>query len=345
MPATSASAGRASAARAPAWPSASASKSSSRSGARSATASRWRGDGGLVAAGDRAGERRSGAVRGPVLDAWRARAGRASVAVHAGGRGQALGGGLERDEEVRGDRGGGVVGGAVLVGDVERAACPSARGERAGGGQRARRWRRRRRSRRRRTSAPAAGDGHQRVQARTPRGAPSDVEPGGARAVADERGRGATAARRPRRRSRRPGRRAARRRRRRPSRAAAERARRRRRPASRSAAAERACRGARPSRPAADDRAGARIAVEVVVHCRSSSRSGMPVAIALVARMVRSPRSAGVASIGGVPRHPGGAPRGAQGGLRTGAGLHPLPAARRDPPRPSSSAPATPTPT
>ena len=104
---------------APAWPSTSASNSGSRSAARSAIAARWRGDGRLVAAGDRPGERPLGPERGPVLDR-RPHERDEQLAVDAGGAGEPLGGRLERDEEVRRDRGGGVVGGAVVVGDLDR---------------------------------------------------------------------------------------------------------------------------------------------------------------------------------------------------------------------------------
>jgi hypothetical protein len=73
----------------------------------------------LVAAGDRAGERLLGAEARPALDA-RSHEREERVAVDAGRGGEPLGGGLDGDEEVRGDRGGGVVGGAVLVGDCDR---------------------------------------------------------------------------------------------------------------------------------------------------------------------------------------------------------------------------------
>ena len=59
--------------------------------------------------------------------------------VDAGRGGQALGRGLQRDQEVGGDRRGGVVGGAVLVGDLERAPCPGARRVRSRDRERARR--------------------------------------------------------------------------------------------------------------------------------------------------------------------------------------------------------------
>ena len=83
-------------------------------------------DGLLVAAGDRPGQRGGRAARRPVLDA-RAHERDERLAVDAGARGEALGQALERDEEVRGDRGGGVVGGAVLVGDVDGAHAERAR--------------------------------------------------------------------------------------------------------------------------------------------------------------------------------------------------------------------------
>ena len=127
----------------------------SSSGVRSATAARWRA---TVASSPRAigpVSARSAPQRGPVLDARRARAGRAAArstpAVAASRSARAL----ERDEEVRGDRGGGVVGGAVLVGDARRRAsralAPAPRaiverarrgaGDRAPGAARARRRR------------------------------------------------------------------------------------------------------------------------------------------------------------------------------------------------------------
>src|SRR4051812_30562260 len=66
----------------------------------------------LVAANDGAGQGAAGAVLGPVLDGG-ARERSERLAVDAGGGGQPLGGALEGDEEVRGDAGGRVVGGAV----------------------------------------------------------------------------------------------------------------------------------------------------------------------------------------------------------------------------------------
>ena len=74
---------------------------------------------------------------GPVLDA-RAHERDERLAVDARRRGEALRDALDRDEEVRGDAGGGVVGGAVLVGDVDGPHPERAR-ELLRGGERARR--------------------------------------------------------------------------------------------------------------------------------------------------------------------------------------------------------------
>ena len=174
--------------------SASASKSASSSGVRSAIAARWRA---TVASSPRA----IGPVSAPL--AARARAQFSTrraderdqqLAVGARLRGeQALGGGLEGDEEVRGDRRRGVVGGAVGVVDLDGAAC-----------------RARSASSRAAASAPAsapataqpapanvgagAGHGHQRVQ-REALVRRERRERRGAGAVADQAaGGGATAA-------------------------------------------------------------------------------------------------------------------------------------------------------
>ncbi len=139
--------------------SASASQRGSSSGARSATAARWRA---TVASSPRAigpGERapRRG---GPVLDRGADERDEGG-AVDARGRGEPLGGGLEGDEEVRGERGGGVVGGAVLVGDVD-GRIPR-RPASVGGGAAPAAWSRRPRRRRRRVGV-RAGERHQRVE-------------------------------------------------------------------------------------------------------------------------------------------------------------------------------------
>ena len=134
-------------------------------------------------------------------------AGRAAPRSTPARGGQPLGGALERDEEVGGDRGGGVVGGAVLVA-TRVARMPKARRQRLGDGERPRR-----RAVDRAAGAGQhvgrrpGGHGHQRVQ-RERLVRRQHVEPGGARAVADERARGRR--RPPRRRSRRPARTAAR---------------------------------------------------------------------------------------------------------------------------------------
>ena len=180
---------------------ASASNSGSRSGARSATAARWRA---TVASSPRAIGPVSaslGAQPRPVLDRG-AHQRREQRAVDARGGGEPLRRALERDEEVRGDRGRRVVGGAVVVGDRAWRACRAARPARAPRRAPAAWSRRRRRPRRRTPARRAARDGHQRVQRE--------------RLVAGERrrarsrpssGRRAGRARRrpPRRRSRRPG--------------------------------------------------------------------------------------------------------------------------------------------
>ena len=181
---------RASAASAPAraWRRRARRRGASSSGARSATAARWRGDGRLVAAGDRAGERALGPVRGPVVDG-RAHERDERLAVQAAPT-QPLGGPLERDEEVRGDRRGGVVGGAVVVGDRERASGPSAAASAAGERRGRGRWCRRPRRARRRSRAPVGRDGHQRVQRKASCGG-QRRQRGRAGAVADEAARAA----------------------------------------------------------------------------------------------------------------------------------------------------------
>ena len=105
-------------------------RAASSSGAASAIASRWRGHRGLVAARDGPGERRSGpsaaqfsTVRRTSGSEQRARV----VGLEPGAGGDPLGRRLERDQEVRGDRGGGVVGGAGLVVDLERRPCRAPR--------------------------------------------------------------------------------------------------------------------------------------------------------------------------------------------------------------------------
>ena len=154
----------------------------------------------LVAARDRAGERALGAERRPVLDR-RAHERHQRGAVDARGRRQALGRALERDQEVRGDRGGRVVGGAIVVGDARGAharaasasasAAASARGvDAVDGAARA--------ARTRRAGAPA-GTVISGCSANASWPA-SGARPGGARAVADERARARP--RRPPRRSR-----------------------------------------------------------------------------------------------------------------------------------------------
>ena len=158
---------------------------SSSSGARSAIAARWRGDRRLVAARDgRSARARARAPpssrrsRGPAATS----SSRSTPAVG----GQPLGGGLERDEEVRGDRGGRVVGGAVVVGD-STARIPSAPREPRGDVERARACCPA-------IAAPAPANARARRAVTVISGCSenascgaSGVEPGGARAVADER--------------------------------------------------------------------------------------------------------------------------------------------------------------
>ena len=131
---------------------------------------------------------RSGRARGragPSSRPWRGPAGASSVAAGAGARGEALGGRLERDQEVRGDRGGGVVGGAVLIGDLD-GRMPSARASVSATAS-ARGWRRRsrRRPREARAGVVPGGHGHQRMQReRLVRG--EHVQAGGPGAMSDE---------------------------------------------------------------------------------------------------------------------------------------------------------------
>ena len=106
-----------------------------------------------------------------------------------GAGGDPLGGRLEGDQEVGGDRGGRVVGGAALVVDLERPSCRArARARRRRRAPPA--WSRRSRSRRRRRRRTlAAGEGLERVQAeRGAAGRRERGERGGAAGVADERG-------------------------------------------------------------------------------------------------------------------------------------------------------------
>ena len=112
-----------------------ASNVSSRSGARSSIAASLARDRGFVAAGDGAGERVLRAVARPSSRARRGRAGRAARAARRRWP-RAARPGPPGDQEVRGDRGGGVVGGAVLVGDLDGAHLERV-GERRGGPQRA----------------------------------------------------------------------------------------------------------------------------------------------------------------------------------------------------------------
>ena len=119
-------------------------------------------DGPLVAARDRAGQRLGGTGRRPVLHARAHELGEWLAADPRGG-GEALRDAFERDEEVRGDAGGGVVGGAVLVGDVH-GAHPERVRELASCGQRAR-GRAGDRGGGPGEARAALGHGHQRVQA------------------------------------------------------------------------------------------------------------------------------------------------------------------------------------
>jgi hypothetical protein len=136
---------------------------------------------GLVAAGDRAGQRLLGPRRAQLSTVWRT-SGTSSSGRRPGGARRPS---SSVTEEVRGDRTRRVVGGAVLVGDLDGAE-PEARGEVAGEGQRG--------GVEPATAAPAreglgrlvAGERHQRMDAEGVDVAGQDVEAGGPAAVADE---------------------------------------------------------------------------------------------------------------------------------------------------------------
>ena len=137
-------------ARAPAWRRRARRTAASRSGVRSATAARWRA---TVASSPRAigpGERVARRRAAPSSRPRRGRAARAARGRRPAVRGEPLRRALERDEEVRRDRGGRVVGGAVLVGDRRRAHARAAPASSARDRERARRA-----SRRPRAPAPA----------------------------------------------------------------------------------------------------------------------------------------------------------------------------------------------
>ena len=247
-------------------------------------------DGRLVAARDRAGERALGPERDPVLDGRAHERGEQLARLaraRARRRGHLLRRRLDRHQEVGGDRGRGVVGGALVVGELERVACRGARASRVGGGERARRRARRWHSRTPAKRAAAGGEGLERVEAERVGAAARRLERGqrrGAARVADERrapggdGRG-------RRRSRRRARRAGRRR---PAggAAAAERAR---RPRSRrrAARARAPCRGGLGRRAAI--RRGRRAGV-VAAWSRSSSRMRRYRSVSEVVRIESAPR-------------------------------------------------------
>ena len=312
---------------------------------RSATAARWRA---TVASSPRAigpVSARCGAAARPSSRRVARTSGTSSCAVDAGGRGEALGGALERDEEVRGDRGGGVVGGAVLVGDLDRAHAERARRARVAAAQRARGA-----CRRRRAPAPANGAAPRRR---------SRSSAGAGRSPRGRRGRRALW---------RPssGRRAARgrdRRGRRGDLAVGDAqqddvgARRRR------AAAERAPTRARPraARRRAPCRAGrrrrSRSAGRVSAGVRSSSRMEIPAASAwteesrsvprrlTAVRRMRSRCRAGAWLPSSAWRRAAERREALKAVWQQAQRLHALPAARRRRARPWSSAPATPTPT
>ena len=101
---------------------------------------------------------------------------------------QALGRRLESDQEVRGDRGRGVVGGAVVSASLD-GRSPSASARLCGEGQRPGRCGPPSPPRRRRTSRPAAVTVISGCSENASCGR-QHVEPGGARAVADQRARG-----------------------------------------------------------------------------------------------------------------------------------------------------------
>ena len=169
-------------------------------GPRRPIACRCARDGVLVAARDRAGQRRARARARPSSRrcvrtsgaSRRARLGR----LEAGAGGDLLGRCLERDQEVRGDRGGGVVGGAVVVGELERRPCRALARARAPA-RAPRGWSpamaqpRPRRSRRPRRRRRSGADGGRRPGRRR---ACERGERGGAARVAHERPRSATVA-------------------------------------------------------------------------------------------------------------------------------------------------------
>ena len=294
----------------------------------------------LVAARDGPREGLLGARGRPVLQR---RAGERDeqLARDAGGGGEPLGGALERDEEVRGDRGGGVVGGAVGVGDLD-GAHPEGGGQGLGHAERGGR---------------AAGDraagarerGRCRPSGTVIRGwrlnavvAGQRRERGGAGAVADEartaRGQGGGR----RRDLLRRGRTAARPR---PSGSAPRPS----GPSTSSPAAASAARQGVAQAAGADDGAAqgwgdggvpVQFSHEIPAgrgRCcglRGPSRGGDGLALhdtpqrAVSSRPARRGRSY---PPGHAPQR-GTAPRGAQGRLPAGVGLHALPAARRDPP-------------
>ena len=149
-------------------------------------------DRGLVAARDRAGEGRLGAELGDVLDrlAHQRREQRARLLrLEPGAAGDRLRGGLERHQEVRGHGGGGVVGGAALVVDLERRHAEPL-GEL--GGERERLGRRARHGRAGAVEAHArVGEGLERVQPeRRHAGVRQRGQRGGAARVAHQRGGG-----------------------------------------------------------------------------------------------------------------------------------------------------------
>ena len=98
-----------------------------------ATASRWRGDGVPRRRGRRAGQGALGAERGPVLDGGAHERGERGAARRRRSAASSLGRRLERDQEVRGDRGRRVVGGAVGVDDLDGAHARGARASASGG--------------------------------------------------------------------------------------------------------------------------------------------------------------------------------------------------------------------
>ena len=105
---------------------------------------------------------RSGPSAGPVLDR-RADERHEQLALEADGGADPLGRRLQRDQEVRGDRGGGVVGGAVRARRSRPGACRARGRDRRRAPGRAGCCRRPRRRRRRKLGA-LGGDRHQRMQ-------------------------------------------------------------------------------------------------------------------------------------------------------------------------------------